>query len=352
MTKHNVYTKTDRIIVKITAIIAGIIACALTIWGAITVYDLYNYDETDDAQVEAYINPVTARVSGYIKEVRYDENQPVKKGDTLLIIDNREYALQRAEGEAALTNAKAQIQVLENNTTTAAKISQVLLAQIDAAKAKLTHQQQEFERYSKLYEAESATKQQLENVASALAIARSDYQAALNNYEASVSKINDSRAQIQPLQSEIRRRELMLQRNQLDESYTVITAPYDGKMGRRTIQPGQQIQVGQTLAFIVDEQAGKWVVANFKETQLKNLKIGKKVEITADAYPDTKINGEVLSFSPAAGSRFSLLPPDNATGNFVKIAQRIPVKIRITDSTAAVQLLSAGMNANVRVKKI
>jgi membrane fusion protein (multidrug efflux system) len=143
----------------------------------------------------------------------------------------------------------------------------------------------------------------------------------------------------------------MLQRNQLDVSYAVITAPYNGKMGRRTIQSGQQIQVGQTLAFIVDQETGTWVTANFKETQLKYLRAGKQVEIIADAYPDIKIRGEVLSFSPATGSRFSLLPPDNATGNFVKIAQRIPVKIKITDNNAVVGLLSAGMNASVRVNK-
>ncbi|MDN3549322.1 HlyD family secretion protein [Mucilaginibacter aquaedulcis] len=351
MNKQHNYTQTDRLITKITAWIAGIIALALCVWGIITIYNFYNYDETNDAQVESYINPVTARVSGYIKEIRYEENQQVKKGDTLLIIDNREYALQREEGEAGLQNAKSQVSVLESNVQTASKIAEVNSAQIAAAKAKLTRQQQEYERYKKLYDVESATKQQLENIQSALEVAQSDYQAALNNYQASLSKVNDSKSQIAPVLSEIKRRELMLQRNQLDVSYSVITAPYNGKMGKRTIQPGQQIQVGQTLAFIVDQETGTWVVANFKETQLKYLQAGKQVEIIADAYPDIKIRGEVLSFSPATGSRFSLLPPDNATGNFVKIAQRIPVKIKITDNSNVVGLLSAGMNASVRVNK-
>jgi membrane fusion protein (multidrug efflux system) len=351
MNKQNTYTDTDKLITKITSWVAGIIALALCIWGGITLYDFNKYDETNDAQVEEYINPITSRVCGYIKEIRYDENQDVKKGDTLLIIDNREYTLQRQEGEAGLQNAKSQIRMLESNVATAAKIAQVNNAQIAAAKAKLTRQQQEYNRYKKLYDVESATKQQLENVKSALDVSQSDYQAALNNYQASLSKINDSKSQISPVLSEIKRRELMLQRNQLDVSYTVITAPYNGKMGRRTIQPGQQIQIGQTLAFIVDKETGKWVIANFKETQLKYLKIGKKVEITVDAYPETKIMGSVVSFSPATGSRFSLLPPDNSTGNFVKIAQRIPVKIKITDSHAVVGLLSAGMNASVSVSK-
>jgi len=351
MNTQNTYTQTDKIITKITAWIAGFIALALCVWGVITLYDFYNYDETNDAQVESYINPITSRVSGYIKEIRYDENQDVKKGDTLLIIDNREYALEREEGEAGLQNAQSQVKVLESNVETASKMAQVNNAQIAAAKAKLTRQQQEYDRYQKLYDAESATKQQLENVKSALDVAQSDYEAALNNYQASLSKVNDSKSQISPVLSEIKRRDLMLQRNQLDFSYTVITAPYNGKMGKRTIQPGQQIQVGQTLAFIVDNETGKWVVANFKETQLEYLQVGKKVEITTDAYPDIKIKGVVVSFSPATGSRFSLLPPDNSTGNFVKIAQRIPVKIKITDNNPTVGLLSAGMNASVRVNK-
>jgi len=202
-----------------------------------------------------------------------------------------------------------------------------------------------------LFDAESATKQQMENVQTALDVAQSDYQAALNNYQAALSKVNDSKAQIEPLLSTIKQRQLMLERNNLDVSYTVITAPYNGKMGKRTIQPGQQIQVGQTLAFIVDEETGKWVVANFKETQLHNMRIGQNVEITTDAYPDVKLKGQIVSLSPATGSRFSLLPPDNSTGNFVKIAQRIPVKIKITDNNPVVELLSAGMNANVTIHK-
>lgn len=330
---------------------AGIIALLLLVWGIITLIHLYSYEETDDAQVEAYINPITARVSGFVKEIRYDENQDVKKGDTLLIIDNREYQLQQEEAGAGLQNAKEQVRVLQSNVQTAAKIAEINNAQIAAAKAKLVKQQQEFERFKKLYDAESATKQQLENVQSALDVARSDYQAALNTYQASLSKVNDSRSQITPVLSEIKRRELVLQRNNLDVSYTVVTAPYNGKMGKRTIQPGQQIQVGQTLAYIVDQETGLWVVANFKETQLHDMRIGQSVDITTDAYPDRKIKGQILSLSPATGSRFSLLPPDNSTGNFVKIAQRIPVKIKIDNKAADVAFLSAGMNASVAVPK-
>jgi membrane fusion protein (multidrug efflux system) len=349
--QNNSYTATDRLITRITTWVAGIIALCLLIWGVITAFHLFKYEETNDAQVEEYINPITARVSGYIKEIRYDENQDVKKGDTLLIIDNREYQLQQQEAEAGIQNAKDQVKTLESNTETAAKIAQVNNVQIASAKAKLVRQQLEYARYQKLFDAESATKQQMENVQTALDVAQSDYQAALNNYQASLSKINDTKSQVSPLLSEIKRREFVLQRNNLDVSYTVITAPYAGKMGKRTIQPGQQIQVGQTLAFIVDKETGKWVVANFKETQLHNMHVGQTVEVTTDAYPDVNLKGQISSLSPATGSRFSLLPPDNSTGNFVKIAQRIPVKIKITDTNPVVGLLSAGMNASVTIRK-
>jgi membrane fusion protein (multidrug efflux system) len=351
MTKQNTYTTTDVIITKITTGIAVVVALALLVWGGITLFHLYNFEETEDAQIEAYINPVTARVSGFIKEIRYDDNQEVKKGDTLLVIDNNEYQLQQEQAVAGLQNTKEGIKVLQSNIETASKAAEVNKVQIAAAKSKLVKAQQEFERYKKLFEAESATKEQMENVQSALDVAKADYQAALNSYEVALSKVADGKSQISPVLSEIKRRDLVLQRNALDVSYTVVTAPYNGRMGRRTIQPGQQIQIGQTLAFIVDKESGLWVVANFKETQLHNMHIGQTVEIVTDAYPDRKISGKILSWSPATGARFSLLPPDNSTGNFVKIAQRIPVKIKIANDDPAQSFLSAGMNASVSVRK-
>lgn len=351
MTKQNTYTTTDIIITRITTGIAAVIALILLIWGTITLIHLMTFEETEDAQVEAYINPVTARVSGFIKEIRYDDNQEVKKGDTLLIIDQNEYQLQQQQAVAGLQNTKEEIGVLQSNIETATKMTEVNKAQIAAAKSRLVKARQEFERYEKLFEGESATKEQMENIQSALDVAKADYQAALHSYDVSLSKVADSKSQISPVLSEIKRRNLILQRNALDVSYTVLTAPYNGRMGRRTIQPGQQIQVGQTLAFIVDKESGLWVVANFKETQIHNMHIGQTVEIITDAYPDKKISGKILSWSPATGARFSLLPPDNSTGNFVKIAQRIPVKIKIENNDPAQSFLSAGMNASVSVRK-
>nr|WP_199075163.1 HlyD family secretion protein [Pedobacter sp. ASV19] len=350
-TKNKNYTTTDQLITKVTAWIAGIIVLCLVIWGGISLWDLYKNEETNDAQVEEYINPVTSRVTGYIREIKYEENQDVKKGDTLLVIDNSEYKLGEQEAEAALLNAQAQIKVMESNEQTTSKIASVSQSQIASAKAKLLKQQQDYDRYSKLFKVESATLQQLENSKAALDVANAEYKSALNSYEASVSKVNDIKSQKDVYLAEIKRREALLKRNKLDVGYTVITAPYNGKMGRRTIQEGQLIQAGQTLAFIVDQEAGKWVIANFKETQIAGMHLNGRVTIETDAFPGEKFEGRIVSLSPATGARFSLLPPDNSTGNFVKVVQRIPVKIKLTDPASVTDKLRAGMNANVVIAK-
>jgi membrane fusion protein (multidrug efflux system) len=222
-------------------------------------------------------------------------------------------------------------------------------SQIASAKAKLLKQQQDYDRYSKLFKVESATLQQLENSKAALDVADAEYRSALNGYETSASKVNDIRSQRDVYLAEIKRREALLARNKLDVGYTVITAPYNGKMGRRTIQEGQLIQAGQPLFSIVLSQ-DVWVVANFKETQFEKMKIGQKVIVHVDAFPGHAFNATLTSFSPATGSKFALLPPDNSSGNFVKVVQRLPVKIEFDKNEATfVKQLIPGMNVTVDV---
>jgi len=343
--------KTDRIISGVTTMIAAIVVVVLLFWGTRTVFTYLKYEDTNDAQVEEYINPVTSRVNGYIKSVRYVENQEVKKGDTLLVIDDSDYTVQQDEAQASLSNAKAQVSVLESNIQTAGTSAGASKAKIAAAKAKLWKQQAEYDRYKKLFDAESATRQQLESMQSMLEVAQAECNAAQEDYAAALSKTNDIRAQSEVLLSEIQRRAAVVKRNDLNTSYTVIVAPYNGKMGRRTIQPGQLVQSGQTIAYIVDRDAGKWVIANFKETQIGKMYVGEPVAIEVDAFPGKEFSGKIESLSAATGSRFSLLPPDNATGNFVKIAQRIPVRIRLEGAIASLSNLNAGMSVTVHIKK-
>ncbi|KLT65138.1 HlyD family secretion protein [Pedobacter sp. BMA] len=343
--------KADKIISRITTIIALIVLAVLLVWGVKTLLGYLRYEETNDAQVDEYINPVTARVSGYIKSVRFEENEEVKKGDTLVLIDDDDYTVQQDEASASLMNAKAQVSVQQSNIKTAQSAASVTQAKIAAAKAKLWKAETDYNRYKKLFDAESATRQQLETIESTLQVAQAEYQAAKEDYVTAISKTNDIKAQSDVLESEIKRRAAVVKRNNLNTSYTVIVAPYDGKMGRRTIQAGQLVQGGQTIAYIVDRSAGKWVVANFKETQIAKMHVGEKVDVEVDAFPNVLFLGEIESLSGATGSRFSLLPPDNSTGNFVKIAQRIPVRIKLSNTGKDFGLLSAGMSAGVKVKR-
>jgi membrane fusion protein (multidrug efflux system) len=212
-------------------------------------------------------------------------------------------------------------------------------------------QQLDYERYNKLYTVESATKQQLENMQASLDVHTSDYQSSLDNYDASMSKIQDVETEKIVVRAEIARLKALLDRHKLDVSYTIITAPYNGRMGRRTIENGQMIDAGEVLAYIVNNETDKWIVANYKETQVAKMHLGDSVRFTADAFPDQEFKGTIISFSPATGSSFSLLPPDNSTGNYVKIVQRVPVRIRVEGNRQEIDALKVGMNVNVSFLK-
>lgn len=345
------YTTTDRRITVITAWFAGVILLVLTVWGIRSLWHIYKNEFTNDAQVQEYINPVISRAGGFIVEMRFEENQRVKKGDTLLLIDNREYVIQQAQTEAALMNAKAQLLVLESRITTLKKVAQVDKSQIEVAKAELWKQNLEFERYKKLVKVESATQQQLENIEASYNISKAEYQSAQDDYDAALSAVDDAKAQEAVLRAEVKRLDALLDRHKLDVTYTAVTASYDGIMGRRVIEIGQMIDAGEILAYIVNEETDKWVVANYKETQIENMKLGDTAHFTADAFSNRVFSGVIISFSPATGSSFSLLPPDNSTGNYVKIVQRIPVRIRVTGTKEEINLLKAGMNVNVTIAK-
>lgn len=345
------YTVTDRLITKVTGWIAGITVVVLAIWGIITLWGFYTYEQTNDAQVQEYVNPVISRAGGFIVAVKFEENQHVKKGDTLLIIDNREYVLQQAQTEASIQKAMAQVQVLESNISTLEKSARSAKSQVAANKAKVWKQQLDYDRYHQLYKEESATKQQLEHMQATLDVFESDYQSSRDNYDAAVSRIADIQAEKAVVKAEVSRLKALLERHKLDVSYTVITASYDGRMGRRTVEVGQMIDAGEVLAFIVDNETDKWVVANYKETQIAHMRVGDSVKIIADAYPDKEFKGTIISLSPATGSSFSLLPPDNSTGNYVKIVQRIPVRIRVDGRREEIDVLKVGMNVNVYIPK-
>lgn len=346
------HERIDRITVKITYSIAFIVLLILFVYGIYALIRMYRYEETNDAQVEEYINPILSRTTGFVQEIKYRDHQKVQKGDTLMVIDRNETLMQLQEAQAALNATKASLLVLESNFVTTTNGASVSEASIAASRAKLWQQEQEFNRYKKLLAEEAVTQQHFEAVKTSFEIAKSEYKAMQNTYKTAKGKINDVDSQLAVARANVQQREAIVDNIKLNLTYAVITAPSDGIMGDKTLQVGQLIQKGQTLGFIVDQDQGKWIVANFKETQIANMQEGQEVEIKVDAYSNEIFHGKIQSLAPATGSRFSLLPPDNATGNFVKIVQRFPVRILLTDAAEKIKMLRAGMNAEVSISKL
>ncbi|OQP52525.1 secretion protein HlyD [Niastella yeongjuensis] len=321
-----------------------------------------HHEETDDAQVEANINPVIPKISGYVTEVRVKDNQPVKKGDTLLLLDDRDLKLKLDQAEAALgtaksnlTSARATSQAAVANIGTSAAAIKAADAQIEAAKVSVWQATQDYNRYANLIKDHSITLQQFEGAQAAkekaekqLQVLQEQRNQAARATNAVSTQSNATGTQVNVASSTIKQRLVDVEDAKLNLSYTVVTAPADGITSKINVQAGQYLQAGQAT-FSVIQDNDIWVVANFKETQFHDLRIGQKVTINVDAFPGHDFDATVTSFSPATGARFALLPPDNASGNFVKVVQRLPVKIEFNKQDSLVKQLKAGMNVNVDV---
>ncbi|WP_026995470.1 HlyD family secretion protein [Flectobacillus major] len=342
-------TDTSRIFNTLVSVFAGGITLGGIAMGGWFYVFYKNNEETNDAQIEQYVTPVMSRVSGYINKVWYTENAFVHKGDTLVSIDNREYKAKLDMAYADFENALKNENVIENKAQTTKGTIAIHQAQLDATKAHVWETEREYKRYLNLLKEEAATEQKVE-------WAKTNYEAALSKYNEVVESIKATEllakeaASVIPYGNTIiKQKKAVLDNAKLFYSYTVITAPYDGWVGKKNLQAGQLVKEGQTLVSVVSKE--KWITANFKETQVRFLKIGQIVSFTADATGNKKWKGQIESFSPASGARFSLLPPDNATGNFVKIEQRIPIRIKIMEiDDPFYPLLRAGMNVEVIAK--
>lgn len=346
----------------------GFIFGALILLGG--TYGIYKYvhslshEGTDDAQIEKNMNPIIPRVSGYITKVYVKDNDFVKKGDTLFTIDNKDYMVRLEDAKAQLAAAegnfavsKADVGSAEANVSVSGANVQSATGNIETAKIRLNRAKNDFERYNNLYQNHSITKQQFEQAEAAkleaesqLKILQDQQRASVYQKSATAARANVSGKQTEVAAANIKGAKARLAAAQLNLDYTVVTASIDGQVSKIAIQPGQLVQPGQSLFYIINDQE-VWVIANFKETQLNKMAIGQKATIKVDAYPDTDFEGTITSFSPATGARFSLLPPDNATGNFVKTIQRLPVKISLSPNNDAskIKLLRPGMNVDVDV---
>lgn len=304
-------------------IVLGIIICTIGAFIFRAINFSMHYEETDNAQVDGNIYPVLPRVSGMVSQIFVDENQKVKAGDIVVTIDQNDYQIKKDMAFASLENAKAAVIVSKAN-----------LGVIEATRNKLS---KDLKRSTDLHNQNVIPQSEYDNVVASVAAAESQYQAGL-------SQIKVAEAQVELKKAELENAELQL-------SYTTIKSPVTGIVSKKNIEVGQFIQLGQPLMSVVDDST-VWVVANFKETQLTDMKIKQNVIIKVDAFPDYEFKGIVESISPATGSKFSLLPPDNASGNFVKVVQRIPVKILITNEKNETSNLRAGMNVSATVKVV
>lgn len=325
-----------------------VVIAAAVIWSFTNYYHLNDSLYTDDAQVEEYITPINTRISGYIKDIRFEEHQHVKKGDTLLVIDDSEYQIQLQQALAALKDAIAGKNVVQSDVGVAENNTEISEANLAELKARLDNEEINYRRYVNLLKEDVVPQYQFDQVKAEYDAMKAKYLALVKQKKATTLTTRSTVNKLGVSDAGIMRARAAVKMALLNISYTLIVAPCNGTMGRRKIAVGQLLQAGQPLATIVDNGV-KWVTANYTESQIARIHNGTLVNIRVDALQHQPFTGKVVAISEATGSRYSAIPVDNATGNFVKVQQRIPVRISFTSDNKAkdLQLLRAGMNAEV-----
>ncbi|WP_375448033.1 HlyD family secretion protein [uncultured Fibrella sp.] len=337
---------------------------------------LQRHETTDDAQIDGDVNPVIPKAGGYVKAIRFNDNQFVKAGDTLVVLDDADYRIRVAQAEAALQSAMASAGVTRSSVNVASATiqssqagvqtarNQVATAQanVTAAQARARKANQDFDRYSRLLAEKTIPQQQFDAIQAERDAAQAQLQAAQAQLQTAQAQVNAAgtqtgvtssqrrvtEGQISVAQAAIKQRQTELDMANLQLSYTVVRAPISGVVSKRSVQIGQLVQPGQALCSVVGNSS-LWVTANFKETQLNDMKPGQVVEVDVDAFEGQKLTGRVGSFAGATGAKFTLLPPDNATGNYVKVVQRVPVRIELDKNSPLIASLRPGMSATVAV---
>jgi membrane fusion protein (multidrug efflux system) len=308
---------------------------------------LQSHEETDDAQVDGDISPVIPRVPGYVKAINFQDNQYVHAGDTLVVLDDQDYRIKLDQAVAALNSAEKNVAAFKATVFETQSNFGVQKANIEEAQVRLWKAEQDYDRYKNLYDDHVITKAQFDQATADKESAQAALDAAKSQIPVLDKRVNTSEVQTSASASIIDTRKADVDYAKLQLSYTVITAPASGIVSKRNIQIGQLVQAGSPLFSIVHDSL--YVTANFKETQMNDLKLGQKVDVDVDAFPKDNIQGSIESFSGATGAKFSLLPPDNATGNFVKVVQRVPVRIKLNVDSATMHMLRPGMSVKVTV---
>ncbi|MFI5150695.1 MAG: HlyD family secretion protein [Bacteroidia bacterium] len=305
--------------------------------------------ETEDAQLEANIGPVLPRISGYVTDIRFEDNQRVKKGELLITLDDRDLRIKVDQATEAIDNAKAAVLVAKANHASALASYEAVKANMESANIRVWKASQDFSRYEKLLSEHSVTQQTYDAAKAEKETAEAQLEQIKKQADAATTQAEALNQQVSLTEVSVKQRQSDLDFANLQLSYASVSSPQDGIVSKKNVQPGQFVQAGQALFTVVND-SDMWVVANFKETQVASMKIGTAVDVSVDAFRDKPLKAYISSFSPATGARFSLLPPDNATGNFVKVVQRVPVKIRFKGVDAEVmKKLRPGLSVSVTV---
>jgi membrane fusion protein, multidrug efflux system len=303
---------------------------------------------TDDAYVASDVSVISPKVEGYLKEVRVADNQAVKKHDVLFVIDDRDFAAKVAQAQAALATEEAAVATYSSRLDLQKAMIAQAQAELQSAAADLVRTGQDYKRYAALMTTDFASRQRYEQAQADARKAEAEASKSRAALAAAQSQLGVLQSQRQEEEARLGQARANLQLAQNDLDNTVIRAPISGIAGNRAGQVGQYVKPGTVLLSLVPLPR-VYVTANFKETQLTRMRPGQPAEVAVDAYPDQPLAGEVESFAPGSGAEFSLLPPDNATGNFTKIVQRVPVRIALPRSGPLARLLRPGLSVTVTV---
>jgi len=334
----------------IRKVVIGVLLVIALYFGIKKIYFNLTHETTDNAQIETNIVPVLTRISGYVKTISIKDYDSVKQDQLVVELDDAELQATLAEQKADLlqstadlANAKAQLEnailSLKNNKGT-----------IDLKTIRQNKAASDLQRDQNLFKEQAITKKQLDETEYQVASANQEVANAQTELATANNKIAVLRENVNRASAFIQMKEAKIKETELKLAYTKITTPITGKIGKKNISIGQFVQAGTPIFSIVNDSS-YWIVANFKESQLESLSEGKKVKLRVDAYPDLAITGTIASLSDATGAKFSLLPPDNSSGNFIKVTQRIPVKISIDNQAALKNKLRAGMSVFITVDK-
>lgn len=330
-------------------VVVTVIICGLT-WVCSKFIHLGRVEYTDNAQIRRNMIPINSRVQGFIQWVCFDDYQFVHEGDTLVVIEYSEYELKVVQAKANYQKALMENTARETAISATANNLTVSDANIEELRIRLEQARTDFQRYEQLYAQKAVTRQQYDNAKADFEATQAKYNMLVRSKKSTALVKDEQTRRLEQNQTNIEVARAEQHLAELNLSYTVIVAPCNGVTSRRSIQEGQFIQPGQTLLSLVEDD-NVWVLANYKETQTANIREGMSVSIRVDAVSGVEYSGEVETLSKATGAQYSIIPQDNSAGNFVKVEQRIPVKIIFTDrnSKENIDRLRSGMNVECEV---